>query len=65
MDKEGTYTNGLEDKNMMTMHKVLHLRHDIDRLYVKKKEGERGLANIEHSVDALIQGLDDYIKKKD
>ena len=26
----------------MTMHKALHPRDDIDRLYVSRKEGERG-----------------------
>ena len=47
----------------MTMHKALHPRYVIDRLDVSRKEGERGLANIEDSVVALIQRLD-YIKKR-
>ena len=48
----------------MTMHKVLHLRNDVDRLYVlKKKGGRKGLAKIEDSVDASIRGLEDYIKR--
>ena len=38
---------------MMT-HKALHLKDDIDRIYVSRKEGERGLASIEDSVDASI-----------
>ena len=46
----------------MTMHKVLHPRDDVDRLYVSKKEGKRGLATIEDNVDASIQRLDDYVK---
>ena len=45
------------------MHKVLHPRNDIDRLYVSRKEGGRGLASIEDSVDALIQQLEDFIEK--
>ena len=45
------------------MHKVLHPRDDVDRLHVSRKEGERGLACIENSVDALIQRLKDYIEK--
>ena len=44
------------------MHKALHLRDDVDRLYVSRKEGGRGLANIEDSIDASIQ-LEDYIQK--
>ena len=34
-----------------------------DRLYVRRKEGGRGLASIEDSVDASIQRLEDYIEK--
>ena len=34
-------------KNLMTMHKALHPRDDVDRLYVSRKEGGRGLASIE------------------
>ena len=44
------------------MHKALYPRDDLDRLYVLRKEGGRGLANIEDSVDASIQ-LGDYIEK--
>ena len=45
------------------MHKALHLRDDVDRLYVPRKEGGRGLACTEDSVDASIQRLEDYIEK--
>ena len=45
------------------MHKVLHSRDDVDRLYVSRKEGGRGLAIIEHNVDASIRRLEDYIEK--
>ena len=50
-------------RKLMTMHKALHLREDVDRLYVSRKEGGRGPASIEDSVDALIQRLEDYIEK--
>ena len=43
--------------------KALHPRDDVDRLYVPRKEGGRGLASIEDSVDASIQRLVDYIEK--
>ena len=46
----------------MTMHKTLHTRGDIDKLYVSRKE-RRGLAKIEDSVDTSIRLLEDYIKK--
>ena len=45
------------------MHKALHPRDDVDRLYVSRKEGGRGFASIEDTVDASIQQLEDYIEK--
>ena len=51
-------------RKLMAMHKVLHPRDGIDRLYVSRKEEERGLANIEDSVDTSISRFEDYIKKK-
>ena len=50
-------------RKLMTMHKALHPRDDVDRLYVSRKEGGRGLASIEDSIDASIQRLKDCIQK--
>ena len=50
-------------RKLMTMHKALHPRDDVDRLYVSRKEGGRGLASIEDNVDASIQRFEDYIEK--
>ena len=49
-------------RKLMTMHKALYPRDDVDRLYVSRRGGDRGLASIEDSVDASIQRLEDYIK---
>ena len=48
---------------LMTMHKALHPRDDVDRQYVWRKEGGRVLVSIEVSVDPSIQRLEDYIEK--
>ena len=45
------------------MHKSLHPRDDVDRQYVLRKEGRRGLASIEDCADASIQRLKDYREK--
>ena len=50
-------------RKLMTMHKALHLRDDVDRLYVSRKEEGRGLVSIKDSVDASIQRLEDYVEK--
>ena len=39
----------------MTMYKALHPGDGIDRLYVSRKEGGKGLADIPNSVDPSIQ----------
>ena len=45
------------------MHKVLYPRDDKDRQYVTRKEGGGGFTSIEDSIDVLMWGLEDYIKK--
>ena len=50
-------------RKQMSMYKPLHPRDDVDRLYVSRKEGGRGLDSIEDSVDASIQWLEDYMHK--
>ena len=47
----------------MTMHKTLHPRDDVNRLYISRKDGGRGLAIIEDSVHASVQRLKDYVGK--
>ena len=50
-------------RKLKIMHKTLHPRDDVDRLYVSRKEGGRGLASIEDSVDTSIQRLENNIEK--
>ena len=46
----------------MIMHKALHPRDDVGRLYASRKKGGRGLFSNEDGVDASIR-LEDYIEK--
>ena len=50
-------------RKLMTVHKALHPRDDVDRQYVPRREKGRGLASIEGSVDTSIQRLEVYIEK--
>ena len=50
-------------RKLMTMHKVLHARYNITRLYVSRKEEERGLCRNGDSVDALIWWFEKTIMK--
>ena len=47
----------------MTMHKASHPSDDVDRLYVSRKDGGRGIASNEDSIDTSIKGLEDKIEK--
>ena len=50
-------------RKLKTMHKVLHPRHVVDRLYISRRDGGRGIATIEDSFEASIRLLEDYIEK--
>ena len=50
-------------RKLMTMHKALDPRDDIDRLCVSRKEGGKGLSSIEDCIDTPIRRFRDYIKK--
>ena len=52
-------------KKVMTMHKALHPKDDVDRKYVPRKEGGIGLASIKDSVDTSIQRLEDNLEKRE
>ena len=45
------------------MHKALHPRYDVDKLYVSRKEGGREFTSIEDHVNASIEQQEDYIEK--
>ena len=45
------------------MHKALHPRDDVEKLYVSRKAAGRGLASIEDSVDASLKRLEDSTEK--
>ena len=48
----------LKQMDLMTMHKALHPRDDVHRLYVPRKEGGKRLASVEVSVDSSMRGLE-------
>ena len=51
-------------RKLMTMHKALHLRDDVDSLYVSRKTGGRGQTITEDNVEESIQWLEDDIEKR-
>ena len=53
----------LRARKVMTMHKAVHPRGNIERLYMSKKETRNRFSSIEDFVNASIRRLDDYTKK--
>ena len=52
-----------QTRKLMTMHMAWHLRDNVDRFYVSRKEGGRGFASIEDHFNVSIQRLEDNIEK--
>ena len=49
-------------RRLMTMHNVLHPKSNVDRLYIPRKEGGRGLQGVEEAVKVTNLGLENYEK---
>ena len=49
-------------RKLMTMHKVLNTRDDIDRLYVSRKKGRRGLVSIKDYVQGSLNKFPDFFR---
>ena len=48
-------------RKLFTIYGALHPKSDVDRLYVSRKEGGRGLISTEDCVELPIRGLEVYI----
>ena len=48
-------------RKLFTIYGALHPKSDVDRLYIPRKEGGRGLISIEDCVDLAIRGLEVYV----
>ena len=46
---------------MFTIYGALHPNSDVDRLYIPRKEGERGLISTEDCAELAIRGLAVYV----
>ena len=52
-------------RKLMTMHKALHPKSNVDRLYVPRKEGGRGLISVADVTKTAILGLQKYIQESE
>ena len=52
-------------KKLFTIYGALHLKSDVDRLYIPRKEGGRGFISIEDCVELAIRGLEVYVHESE
>ena len=52
-------------RKLMTIHGALHPKSDVDRLYVKRKEGGRGLSSIEIVVKTEMNNVGQYVSNSE
>ena len=45
------------------MNRALHPKADVDRLYVSRNDGGRGMKSVEECVRVEENGLSDYLKR--
>ena len=52
----------IRTRKLLTMNGTLHPRANVDRLYLKRNEGGRGLISVEECVKMEEKGLSEYVK---
>ena len=52
-------------RKLFTIYGALHPKSDVDRLYIRTKEGGRGLISIEDWVELAIRGLEVYVHRSE
>ena len=52
---------GQDCRKLFTIYRGLHPKSDVDRLYIHRKKGGRGLISIEYCVELAIKGLEVYV----
>ena len=54
-------TIGRKTRKLFTIYGGLHPKSDVDRLYIPRKDGGRGLITIEDCVELAVRGLEVYV----
>ena len=52
-------------RKLLNMHKMLHPKADVERLYIPRKDGGRGLIDVEIAFKTATIRLDHYLKQKE
>ena len=49
-------------RKLLTMHKAFHPKSDVDRQYLPRNEGGKGLQSAQDTIEVAILGLDNYVR---
>ena len=52
-------------RKLLKMHKMLHLKADVERLYIPRKDGGRGLIDVETAFKTVTIALNHYLRHKE
>ena len=52
-------------RKLLNMHKILHPKADVERLYISGKDGGRGLIDVEAAFKSVTIGLNLYLRHKE
>ena len=52
-------------RKRLNMHKILHPKADVERLYISGKDGGRGLIDVEAAFKSVTIGLNHYLRHKE
>ena len=52
-------------RKLLTIYGALHPKSDVDRLYIPRKEGGRGLISTKHCVELAVRGLELYVHQSE
>ena len=63
--KSGLQAIGRKTRKLFIISEALHPKSDVDRLYIPRKEGGRGLISIENCVELAIRGLQVYVHRSE
>ena len=64
-NKEEMRAMDRKTRKLMTTYRTLHPQADVDRLYLKREDGGRGMIGIEDCVDMEIANLKEYVTKSE
>ena len=59
--KDGLRNIDRKTRKLMTLYRALHPQADVDRLYLRREEGGKGMIGVEDCVEIEVKSLSEYV----